>query len=373
MSEYYAGILDFLKDYPEILLECFTYGEQDFAHLAACDGFISYGIPPPEMMARIRATKGRAPAVVAITMRDKAPDNVARAHINANKVADCVVDKLLQRHCRVFAFCSSHSPHLTDETSQLLHAYRRAVWNRTHTMPHLFRTTVTSDYNLIPDEMARFVDWFKTMPHPLGMFVHGDDVAKKMLDTCRLFGIDVPREMKVVGTGNSSLLCERTIPSLSSYAVDHEPAGYDAAQALYAMLENGVSARDASFEIGTPGVVERGSTLDEHGSARLADMARLFIHGEIDDGHAPSIAHVAHHFNVSRAKIQKDFRATFGHGLHEELANYRLDKLEKLLKASSDNVSVLAARVGFASISQANRAFLARHGKTMTAFRRQNG
>lgn len=370
MSEYYVGILDFLKTHPEIILECFSYNETDTERLSMTDGFITYAIPPKDLMSRVHAHgRGRPPAV-AITMRPKVPTNFACAHIDPQKVGLEVASKLVQRHCRSFAFCTSHTPFLHDETASLLKAFRQAVWDLTGEMPKLFKTTITSDVNLIPKEMSRFTKWFSKMPKPCGFFVHGDDVARKVLDTCRLYGIEVPRELRVIGTGNSAMYCERTIPTLSSYGVNHEKVGYAAAKALFSMIHDGVSPQDASFEVAISEVTERASTLDASGNGRLCDQAIRFIHDEIDSSRAPSIADIAHHLNVSRAKIQRDFLDTLGHTLHDELAVYRINKLAALLRASNEPSRLLFPRVGFTSVSQAKRAFRHHFGMTMTEYRR---
>lgn len=370
MSEYYAGILDFLRNHPEIVLECFGYNERDVVRLSQIEGFITYGVPPKELVDKVHTLCRRRPRAVAITMCEKVPANFARAYIDPFEVSAKVFEKLRQRHCRCYAFCTSHTPFLEQESARLLAAYRRTVLERTGRPPHLFRAAITSDINLIPGEMNRFAAWFKKRPHPCGMFVHGDDVAKKMLDTCRLFEIDVPAELRVVGTGNSAIYCERTIPTLTSFGVNHEKVGAAAAKALYDMVVDGVSPRAASFDVAIPEVAERASTLDERGVGRLCDLARIFIQEEIKHGHAPSIGDIAHHLNISRAKIQADFLHLNGHTLHDEVAACRLDRLAQLLKASNEPAKLLFPRAGFRSASQAKRAFHARYGMTMGEFRK---
>lgn len=373
MSEYYAGILDFIKDHPNIILDCFTHGERKIRRLADIDGVISYGIPPEGLIAKINAQNRRRPPAVAITLRDVAPANFAIAYMNPFRVAEAVVEKFRQRHCRSFGFCSSHTPFLGEETARLLHAYRQAVRRQAAQSVRHFQTLVTTDMNLIPNEARRFVEWFKAMPRPCGMFVPGDDIARMMIDTCRLHGIDVPREIRIIGTGNSPLFCERTVPTLSSYAVNHEWVGFTAARALFSMIHAGSSPQDSSFSVSMPGIVERASTQDANGTGRIVDLVRLRIREAIDHGYAPTIRDLAHHFNISRTKIQEDFRQTVGRTLHDEVAAYRLEKLSKMLKASSEPAKLLLTRVGFISASQAKRAFRARFGMTMTEFRRQQG
>ena len=373
MSEYYEGILDFIKDHPNIILDSFTHGEKNISRFADINGFITYGIPPEGLISKVNALNRRQTPAIAITLRDVAPENFARAYMDPSKIAEAVVEKLRQRHCRSYGFCSSHTPFLGEETARLLQAYRQAVRRQTGQSVRLFKTVVTSDMNQISDETKRFVEWFKDIPRPCGMFVRGDDIAWRMINTCSLHDIEVPREIRIISTDNSSLFCDRTVPTLSSYAVNHEWVGFAAARALYAMIHAGTPPQESSFAVPLPGIFERASTQDVNGAGRIVDLVRLRIREAIDHGYAPTIRDLAHHFNVSRTKLQEDFRRTVGHTLHDEVAAYRLEKLATMLKASCEPAKLLLPRVGFISVSQAKRAFRARFGMTMTDFRRQQG
>jgi len=321
LSEYFAGILDCVKHRPEIFLHSFTYTQADLSQITEMDGIISYTQPDAAFWELFRkAGRPRPPTVVITTCRPK-NRSLAYAHIDADGVAGRVFNLLKRRHCRSYAFCSNHTEHFLGESAALLRAYRRVVFAETGTMPRLFRPISTCDPNLIQNEVERFHEWTRKQIKPCGIFVHSDDVARKLLDTCRLKGIRVPGDFRVIGTGDSAVFCERTYPTLSSYAVDHEKTGYSAAVALQHMLEDGWSARRASFEVPLTEVSERASTIDEHGSARLAQEARTFIRAELDRGVAPTIRDVAYHLNVSRRKLEQDFAEIYGRTIHDEIAN----------------------------------------------------
>ena len=65
LSEYFEGILDFIKDDPSIFLHAFTFADSDIGTIADMDGVISYTVPPPEVMSVFRKSR---PPIVAITM-----------------------------------------------------------------------------------------------------------------------------------------------------------------------------------------------------------------------------------------------------------------------------------------------------------------
>ena len=366
LSEYFEGILDFIKDDPSIFLHAFTFADSDIGTIADMDGVISYTVPPPEVMSVFRKSR---PPIVAITMCKPTDPRICAAHINPDGVAARVADLLVRRNCRVYAFCSSHAPYFTDESSALLKAYRRQIFARTGQMPRLFRPISTLNVNLIESEVTRFTAWCAKVPKPCGMFVHGDDVARKMLDACRLKGIKVPDELRVVGTGNSPMYCERTFPTLSSYAIDHHKAATEAARILRRLIVEGISPRKASYEIPLTDVTERASSVDARGSARLAQEARDFIRKTLQHGHAPTARDIAFHLNISIRKIENDFSSIYRHTLRDEIAAQRLDLLCTALRTSNEPIKPLVARSGFGDMSQATRAFKAKFGQTMSAYR----
>lgn len=366
LSEYFEGILDFVKDDPTIFLHAFTFADRNIADLSSMHGIISYTVPPPDVM---KVFKKPHPPIVAITMCKPTDPTICYAHIDPNGVSERVVDLLTKRNCRSYAFCSSHAPYFTEESAALLQAYRDQLVARTGQTPRFFRPISTLNVNLIGSEVKRFTTWIAKMPKPCGMFVHGDDVARKMLDTCRLKGIRVPGEMRVIGTGNSPMYCERTFPTLSSYAIDHHKAATDAARTLQRLIAGELSPREASYEIPLADVTERASSVDDRGSARLAQGARDFIRQQLQRGHTPSARDIAFHLNVSIRKIENDFSSVLGHTLRDEIASVRLDILCRALRSSNEPIKTLVARSGFGDMSQATRAFKAHFGMTMSAYR----
>ena len=366
LSEYFEGILDFIKDDPSIFLHAFTFADRNISDLRSMHGIISYTVPPPEVM---KVFRGRHPPIVAITMCKPTDPTLCYAHIDPNGVAERVVDLLVKRNCNSYAFCSSHAPYFTNESAALLKAFRRQLFARTGRMPKFFRPISTLNVNLIGSEVERFTKWIVKMPKPCGMFVHGDDVARKMLDTCRLKGIRVPGELRVIGTGNSPMYCERTFPTLSSYAVDHHKTALDAARTLKRLIGRELSPREASYEIPLTDVTERASSVDDRGSARLAQEARDFIRQQLQHGHAPSARDIAFHLNVSVRKLENDFSSVHRHTLRDEIASVRLDLLCKALRSSNEPIKTLVARSGFGDMSQATRAFKDALGQTMSEYR----
>ena len=86
-------------------------------------------------------------------------------------------------------------------------------------------------------------------------------------------------------------------------------------------------------------------------------------------GRTPPARDIAFHLNVSVRKIEKDFSSVYGHTLRDEIAALRLDLLRQSLRSSNEPIKTLVARSGFGDMSQATRAFKAKFGQTMSAYR----
>ena len=210
--------------------------------------------------------------------------------------------------------------------------------------------------------------WLKTLPAPCGLWAAYDQRAKHVLDACRLVGINVPSQIKVLGVDNESYICDQTLPRLSSIAPNFEEAGYQS----FALIERAI--RDPKsiehlppLKIGLRGIIERESTCDENGTARRIFQARDFIHCHAST--PISIEDIARAVGVSVRCLQKDFHNITGHTILEELQQERLKIAQKLLRETSTKIDALPSFCGFNSASHLKALFKKTFGLTMSDYR----
>ncbi|MCR5752716.1 MAG: substrate-binding domain-containing protein [Kiritimatiellae bacterium] len=110
-------------------------------------------------------------------------------------------------------------------------------------------------------EIAALSEFIRALPLPCGIWAAYDQRAKHVLDICRQIGLDVPKQVQVLGVDNESYICERTTPPLSSVTPDFESGGFLAAETLHALM---CGKKDVPHTIKLPllGVTERMSTMD---------------------------------------------------------------------------------------------------------------
>ena len=79
---------------------------------------------------------------------------------------------------------------------------------------------------------------------------------------------------------------------------------------------------------------------------------------------------VMHYFNFSKTYGYALFKQYFGEPFRMCLRNLRLTKAEEALKNTSDSISEIAQRCGFAYLSTFSRVFKAKYGNNPTTYRK---
>lgn len=244
-------------------------------------------------------------------------------------------------------------------------------------------------------DRAALLAWLEALPKPCGVFVTSDLRAISVLDACRFAGIAVPETLQVLAVDNEEYLCEQTTPTLSSIEPDFESAGHEAMRLLDEMLGahrvpprgEGGDKRDRTplpsigsapaeatavsvpplRTYGLRGFVERLSTRDFKGTARLVNIALDFIrqHGE---GGATA-AEVAKAAGCSARLLERHFRHTLGRTIVQELRRVKLEKARRLLRETETPIGEIGPLCGYEDEIHFRKLFKREFGLTMSAYR----
>jgi LacI family transcriptional regulator len=220
-------------------------------------------------------------------------------------------------------------------------------------------------------ERQRLAAWLRSLPKPCAVFAPNDIVAVAVFSAARLASLRMPQDVAILGVDNDELICGSCLPSLSSVMVDFENAGRIAARLLDARMADVDAGRsrgpDRHETYGVLGIASRGSTRvvhqDEHPYLQhgLEFITRNACRGI-------SVADVARAMFLSRRAAEYAFAAS-GRTIHGAILDARLDRVRKLLLATSAPLEAIATSCGFSSAEYANPLFKARFGATMGAFR----
>ncbi len=208
--------------------------------------------------------------------------------------------------------------------------------------------------------------WLKRLPKPVSIFASNDYRARQVLDACLVAGISVPYEAAVLGVNDDVLICETSIPQLSSIALDAEKAGYEAARMLDALMQRSLKGAHV-IKYGPVGVIERASTDMLHVEDRLVVRALEFI--RVNNGLTIRVSDVAQHLGVSNRWLEMRFSQNIGRTINIEIQRVRMATVCAMLKETALPLSTISKRCGFSHPNHLCTLFKRTQGMTMGEYR----
>lgn len=210
------------------------------------------------------------------------------------------------------------------------------------------------------DQIADLVDLLRGLPKPLGLFGSDDPHAWRAVQACELAGIEVPREVAVLGFGNDAFTCEFARPTLSSISVEFRQVGYAAGRLLDQVMA-GREVRQRSYE-GRMEVITRQST--GHVAVADPDVAKALAYIEEHFASEISVEEVADAVLLSRRTLLRRFKALLDRSPGEEIRRRRIEEALRLIRSTDVPLLEVAVRSGFGQQSAMGRAIKAATGRT---------
>ena len=221
------------------------------------------------------------------------------------------------------------------------------------------------------EDIAALGEWMASLPKPGAIMAVHDLRATHVLEAARQRKIDVPGQLAVIGVDNDELLCDFTVPQLTSIFPDHVKEGELAAAALQTLLCQKNRRQTQTFRSSAKTIVERESTRPISPATHLAEAAMAFIRHNAIKG--IGAADVARHLRVSRRLCDLRFRECYGDSILEAILKIRFNELKRRLVSSNIRIGKITAACGFACESHAKRAFKRRFGMSMREWRKSKG
>ena len=228
----------------------------------------------------------------------------------------------------------------------------------------VFHTGNVEAFDSFRDRLKAFL---AALPRPCGLLAANDTTADIVLRLLRDMRIKVPEEIAVVGIDNDPLICENTVPTLTSIAPDFERSGYMAAEMLDERMGGGM-ARNELRTFSAMNVVRRGSTRVLKRKDDAIKKALEFIRENVADGISPR--DVVRQIGGSRRQAESRFRALAGKSIGKEILAVRLETAKGLLADPSVPIGAVAARCGYSDDSLLRRAFKSATGMSLGEYRK---
>jgi LacI family transcriptional regulator len=84
------------------------------------------------------------------------------------------------------------------------------------------------------------------------------------------------------------------------------------------------------------------------------------------------VSDVVESVSVSRRKLERRFKKYLNHSIHQEIKLAKVQLITKMLLETSDNISEIAAKLGFADVAHIARYFKDIEGISPLEYRRKN-
>ena len=221
------------------------------------------------------------------------------------------------------------------------------------------------------DKHGELAGLLKRLEKPIAVFAACDRIAATALAELQGGWLPVPEQVAVLGVDDDRLICQSARPTLSSIRPGHYDEGVMAARKLNALMNARKPRPRQTILCTKTDLAERASTAFVAPAARLISTAREFIAENAVRGITPN--DVAHHLGISRRLLDLRFEELTDVSVARMIRETKLKALKAELLKSSERLSVIGRRCGFANANYLKRIFLADTGLTMAEWRSRDG
>ncbi len=257
---------------------------------------------------------------------------------------------LWQRGYRRFAYCGNrtHLASLRRMRSFKAAALAAGCPFSSHVLPRREESTP------FPEPVRRgLAQWLRTLPHPAGILGFNDRVALELAEACHLVGLDIPRDIALIGVGNDLTRLEFARTEITSIDLPTAQLGYEAAMAVRRLLHktHGPTERLLS----PPKIVTRRST--DHYAVADEIVAVALDHIRENQSNTIYVTEVARAAGVSRRVLEKRFRATLGLSVYDVVQRVHLERAKELLANPDLSLTEIAYASGYENPRHLSLAF----------------
>ena len=223
-------------------------------------------------------------------------------------------------------------------------------------------------YPSAEQDMSTLSEFLAKLPKPAAVFAAWDGRGADVIHAAHKANLQVPEDISVLGVDDDDLICEHTIPTLTSIKTDAEGMGENAARMLDFLISG--KGRIPSRTIRCPilGITERGSTHPPSPATNLIKRAITFIESEAINGITPD--DVARHLKISRRLLDLRFRQYESRSVAESITDRKLKNVKQLLTNSRIQIKDIFRRSGFGNIAYATKLFKQTFGMTPEKWRK---
>ncbi|MBR4170950.1 MAG: DNA-binding transcriptional regulator [Kiritimatiellae bacterium] len=273
---------------------------------------------------------------------------------NHEKIGCLAAEHFLAKRHTHFAFVGFRNVAFSDKRRQAflsaLERHGHRVVTREIALLRDQRAFFNTNINPITDKSA-LESWLAGLHLPIALFAANDLLALNVSRLAHDMGIDIPRQMAILGVDDDRLLCAFAETPISSIDPNAFGIGYAAAQTLSdAMNSPSKKKNHLVLHIAPNGVVTRAST-ERHAIKPewLADVLG-YIDSSLD--RPLSTVDLEAFTGRSHVTLSKAFRENLGMSPLRYITEVKMKAAHALLARGELLVKEVAARVGYPSVSR---------------------
>ena len=217
-------------------------------------------------------------------------------------------------------------------------------------------------------DAERVSRWLLDLPKPIALFACDDYYALQITEVCKMYNIDIPGDIAVLGVDNDNLLCNISDPALSSIDLDVENGGYEVGKLLHQFIEKKITA-PADVIIKPVRIVSRGSTERFAVSDKYIGQVLAYI----DENYCNplSVDDLIRIIPYSRRVLEKKFKSETGMSVYQYIQQQRIEKFAALLITTDLPLTEAAAGAGFPDYKNVSRIFVKMKEMTPLQYRKR--
>lgn len=216
----------------------------------------------------------------------------------------------------------------------------------------------------------QLAQWLEELPRPVGILAFNDLRGMHTLEACKTLGLKVPGEVAVIGVENNPLICESSVPALSSVDLNMFRIGYEAAACLDRIL-HGEKPPAGPMEFSPREVITRASSDILAVDDPIVAKVLMYIGDHLSEPF--SVDQLARLAGISDQTLQNHFHKTLGgKSVHDVILDLRLEKAQRLLRDTLLPIDTVADESGFRRGTYLCRVFEARFGISPGKWRVKN-
>ncbi len=219
------------------------------------------------------------------------------------------------------------------------------------------------------DERARknVLAWLHSLAPPVGILLREDFVAQKIIDWIPRDWL--PERIALLGTGNDSIICEITRPTLSSVDRGARRVGWQAAAWLDRIMK-GEKMPPQILRLPPSHIAERQSTGLRYTPDILVTRAVRMIEKNLSNPLTTDA--LCARLGLSRRTLERRFHAALGCSVLKHRWHLQLEKARRLLATTSEPMSHIAEQCGYGNQQRFAESFRRAVGVAPSRYRRES-